>query len=262
MRRVTGVLVTAILLLPACTGRPSGPSAADYYGRYEDRLREAEVLEKKGDRVGAIGAYTEAKDALEAMRVKFKDSAYYDAGDLAHVKGIINRLRDEERRGVDALVDSRPERVEEPPMSGELYHSIRGGIEHKIGKLTNHETGYEPPGLDRVKRVEPDVVDNTPALVIHITANDRFIEGMMYQEIKRDLLEALKVVHVHDDDLGPYDLILLAGYKAVPGVGGYAEPVLMVEYRFTKEDYKKIDWSQLEGDDADISKFATSTREP
>lgn len=264
MRPVTVLFITLILLVPSCTRRQRGPTAEDTYDRYQDRFREAEVLDGKGDRTAAIQAYVEAKEALEDLRVHFPKSAFYDERDLAHVKDIIYRLRDEERRGVEAIIAGQegPPPAEEPPMSGELYRSIKGGIEIEIGKLTNHETGHEPQGLDRVKRVEPDVVDNTPALVIHITANDRFIEGMMHEEVRRDLKEVMKVLRAHEGDLKPYELILLAGYKAVAGAGGYAEPVLMVEYRFTQEAFKTVDWEKLEDQEVDISEFATSSREP
>ena len=250
-------LLALLLLLPHCSRRRTGPSPADLYELYKERFQSAEALEDEGKRYDAIRDYEEAKEALEALDVTYPKSMYFEEKDLARVKDVIRHLKDEERRGVEAVIAGQegPPPVPEPEMTGELYDSIRRGIETKIGAETNDK-------LKRVKRVEPDVVDHTPALVIHVLTNSRLIEGMMVEQVKGELKEVLRVVRAHQEELDSYKIYLIAGYKAIEGAGGYAEPVLLAEYRFTPAAFQKIDWEKLESDEGKISDFATSFKEP
>ena len=144
-----------------------------------------------------------------------------------------------------------------PPQAMEVYdpENDKPSTPWDLSKLTNDE-------LDRVKRVEPFVVDNTPALVIHILTNSQLIEGMMLQQCKREMKEVLRVIRTHRDELGAFKIYTFSGFKAIEGAGGYAEPVLLFEYRFTPEDFDKIDWDKLKGEDGDIKEMATHSIEP
>lgn len=255
--RQAAVFLAVLIVVPSCSRRPTGPTPLEMYEEYENQFAKARALEKNGNRVRAIQTYIEAKEALENLKATYPKSAYFDQADLARAKDVITRLKDEERRGVEETIAGQegPPRPPEPKLSGDVYWSMRRAMEAKLGKQNNQE-------LDRIKRIEPDVVDNLQALVVHILANDRMITGMMLQEVNRDMKEALKVLHVHEEELALYQIIVVSGYKAVAGAGGYAEPVLMVEYKFSPEDFKGIDWSKMDDEEADISEFATSTREP
>ncbi|MCZ6602322.1 MAG: hypothetical protein O6952_04885, partial [Planctomycetota bacterium] len=132
----------------------------------------------------------------------------------------------------------------------------------KIGALTNTDGKLTNDELDRVKQVEPFVVDNTPALVIHILTNSQLIEGMMLHQCKREMKEVLRVIRTHRNELGAFKIFTFSGFKAIEGAGGYAEPVLLFEYRFTPEDFDKIDWDKLKGEEGDIKEMATETIEP
>ena len=263
MRWVT-YLIFLGLMLPSCSGGPTGPLPAEMYEEVSHLFEEAETVEAKGDRIQAIHNYRKAKEALEDLSAAYPRSQYFDEGELARVKDILIRLNDEERRGVEALIKGQegPPPVPEPEMSGELYKSMKKSIQSKIGTLTGTDGVLTNDELDRVKRVEPDVVDNTPALVIHILTNTQMIEGMMLQQVKRELKEVLKVVRAHQDELDNYEIYIFAGFKAIEGAGGYAEPSLKVEYRFSPEDFKAIDWDKLAEEESDIKDFATVTKEP
>ena len=113
------------------------------------------------------------------------------------------------------------------------------------------------PPLDRVKQIEPHVIDNTPSLVVQILAMDRFIPGQMVQEIKEDLKKVMKVLDVHRKSLEPYPQIVVAGYKVVEGADGYAEAVLLMEFRYSQDDFRKVPFEKLDDKDYNMKDDAT-----
>ncbi|MCZ6690264.1 MAG: hypothetical protein O7H41_11715 [Planctomycetota bacterium] len=257
-------LLALMFVVSGCSRGPTGPTPSDIYEGYKGHFNDAQAEEKRGDRYEAIQEYILAKKALEDLGVKYPDSMLYDERELARVKEVIKELKDEERRGVEAVIAGQegPPPIPEPEMSGELFHSIKGAIETKIGALTKTDGKLTNDELDRVKRVEPFVVDNTPALVIHILTNSRLIPGMQIQQCEREMKEVLRVIRTHRDELGAFKLYTFSGFKAIEGAGGYAEPVLLFEYRFTPEDFDKIDWAKLMGEEGEIGEMATETIEP